>query len=479
MSRIIRPFTIIVAGAMILPYLFAQAPDPAKEAEKANELVRDGKPEEAIPIYERLIRAFPNNPGLLLNLCIAEFKASRYRDAIQHARSALDLKPDLAPASLFLGASYLKLGEQANAVDPLHKALDAMPSDANARLMLAEALLSCKRYEEALTEFRKSCDLKPESPRVWYGLGQVYDALSERASRDLQTTSPDSVYSSVLVGDSYVRQRRFGSAFAAYRHALSTGPAIPGIHAGLARVYKETGHSQWAAQEQALEATVPPLKASNAVPAASYWSYKSYRDLAAQAYDRLAQLPPSLESHLRTAKTLDAEGRHRDAAPEWRKALELEPGNIEVQLGLAWSLYEVRDCESVLPILTSVLKENPDSTDGKFLYGASLLNLERPDAAIPPLKAVLEQNPQMQAAHAALGQALLREGKPEQAIPHLKTAIASDEDGNAHFQLFRAYKLTGNDQAANQALAEYQNFRASVEQAKAVEEGSLITAPGK
>lgn len=478
-NLIIRPFSVVVAVSLVVPLLFAQALDPAQEAQRANELVASGKFDQAISIYDRLVRAFPANASLLLNLCIAEFKARRYRDAIEHARAALNLKPDLAPANLFLGASYLELGDAANALDPLHKALEAMPNDPNAHLMLAEALLAHRSYEEAREEFRKSSNLLPDNPKVWFGLGQVYDALSERAAHDLETNFSDSAYSSVLAGDSFLRERRFGSAFAAYREALAKGPAIPGIHAGLARVYRQTGHSEWAAQEESLEANVTRVQASNSGPAAYYWSCKSYRQLADQAYNRLAQLPPSLESHLHAAKALDADGRHRDAAAEWRKALELTPGNIEVQLGLAWSLYEIRDFDSILPILADALKETPESAEGNFLYGASLLNLEQPDAAIPYLKRALERDPQMQAAHTALGQAFLREGKPDLAIPHLKTAIASDQDGNAHFQLFRAYKLTGNNQLANQALQEYQKFRASVEQTKAVQEGSQITAPGK
>jgi predicted Zn-dependent protease len=474
----VRPFTIFF-GCLIAHVLFAQTQDPAQEARRANELVANGKLDEAIPIYDRLIVAFPTNPGLLLNLSIAEFKARRYHDAIEHARAALKLKPDLAPANLFLGAGYLELDNAANAVQPLRKALQGMPNDPNAHLMLAEALLACRSYQEALQEFRKSSELLPENPKIWYGLGQVYDALSESAARDLATKFPDSVYSLVLAGDAYVRQRRFGSAFAAYRQALARGPVIPGIHAGLARVYKETGHSEWASQEEMLESNVAPVQASTSGPAAYYRSSKSYRQFADQAYDHLAQLPASLESHLHAAKRLDADGRHRDAAAEWRKALELAPENIQLEMGLAWSLYEIRDFDSILPILKAVLKQRPESAEANFLYGASLLNLEQPDAAIPYLKAALERDPQMQAAHSALGQALLREGKPEQAIPHLKTAIASDEDGNAHFQLFRAYKLSGNNQLANQALGEYQKFRGSVEQTKAIEEGSQITAPAR
>jgi predicted Zn-dependent protease len=125
-----------------------------------------------------------------------------------------------------------------------------------------------------------------------------------------------------------------------------------------------------------------------------------------------------------------------------------------------------------------MLKENPESADANFLYGATLLNLAQPHAAIPYLQAALRADPKIQAAHSALGQALLREGDPEQAIPYLKTAILQDEDGNAHFQLFRAYQLTGSD-LAKEAFADYQQFRASLDQQGKIEEGSQITAPGK
>src|SRR3954452_21096666 len=116
MKVTVRPFLVVMAICLAIPVLLAQALDPAQEAQRANELVTTGKIEQAISIYDRLVRAFPSNPGLLLNLCIAEFKARRYHDAIEHARAALKLKPDLAPANLFLGGSYLELGDPAKAL---------------------------------------------------------------------------------------------------------------------------------------------------------------------------------------------------------------------------------------------------------------------------------------------------------------------------------------------------------------------------
>lgn len=463
-------------GCLITPSLFSQQSAPAGEFEAAKQLVMAGKPAEAIEIYDRLFRAYPDNPELLFSLCVAEFKAQRYHSAVQHARALLQLKPDLALAHLFLGAGYLELGQPANAVDPLEKAVDALPGDRNARLMFAEALLRSKRYVEALGQLQITAELLPENPRVWYGLGQTYDALADLASHELQTTAPDSSYWFVLAGDSYLKQRRFGSAFAAYQEALSKGPALPETHAGLARLYKEIGHSDWSAREEALETNMPPAQKSGEA-AACYFSYKSYREMAAGAYRHLTQFPSSVENHLHQAAVLDAEGRHREATSEWREALKAAPVNLEAVLGLARSLYESRDYDLVLPILAKLLNENPDSVEANFLYGASLLNLQQPENAIPYLKAALGRDPQMRAAMAALGQALLHTGKPEQAIPYLKTATDFDEDGNAHFQLFRAYQLTDNRSLAEQALTAYTRFRASLDEQRRIEDGLRIAGP--
>jgi protein O-GlcNAc transferase len=403
---------MIFAASFVLQTIHGQDSinELSRKAQKAEQLVREGKPQDAIPIYLQLIRASPNRPEFFVDLCVAEFKAKQYRRAIEHASVALRLNPDLAVANLFLGASYLEMRRYTSAIAPLEKALAATPADRNARLMLAEALSGAARYDDALKQFRSAAEALAGSPRVWYGMGQVYDALAGQICSDIQKRFPDSASSE---------------------------------------------------------------------PAASYAQCNAYRRLADESYARLAQLAPSFESHLHAAKILDAAGRHREAVSEWKSGLQLDPQNAQAQLGLAWSLYQLRDYDAALPVLAHLLEIQPDSGDVTFLYGATLLNVEKPDAAIPYLQTALKRNPQMRAAQAALGQALLRCGEPEQAIPYLQAALVEDRDGDTHFQLFRAFQLTGKADLAKRALADYQKYRISLSQKDQNEQPAPIAAPSR
>src|SRR5262245_28168701 len=133
--------TIVIALALLGWGESAQGPDPVQEAQRAQQLVVAGRLEEAIRIYQGLVKNSPENSILLLNLAIAEYTSKRYREAIDHATAALKRQPDLLPARLFLGASHLALGELTPAIESLELVVTSNPGERNGRLMLGEALL--------------------------------------------------------------------------------------------------------------------------------------------------------------------------------------------------------------------------------------------------------------------------------------------------------------------------------------------------
>lgn len=489
-----KPVLLLLASSV----LWAQPEDPAARSQRARELVVAGKAEEAIPIYRELTRAYPNDAAILVNLSIAEFKAKRYRDAAEHAASAIRLQPDSLAANLFLGSSYVELAEYSLAVSPLEKVLAAQPRERNARLMLAAALLNLERYEEAVAHFQKARELAPENPKVWYGLGRAFEALSQSVFREMENASPDSPYWHALQADLYLKQRRYGSAFTHYRLALNELSSLPGAHAALATVYERTGHAAWAEVERQRERQAIPncgaatlacdfaagrfsgiIQSTKLVPTpeARYWACKAYAELGRESYGRLMQLPPSLETHLQKAKTFDAQGLAHEAAGEWREALKLAPDDVSIGTALAWSLFRAGEFRAALPILAEGLKHQGGSCEWNFLYGAALLNLDEPDKAIAPLETAIRLDSSFLPAHAALGQALLQTGQPSRAIPHLKAALVADEDAGTHFRLFRAYQLAGQMELAAQAKVEYQNALKLAEASATLEAGGNISGP--
>ena len=459
-----------------------QSGDLGEKAAQARQLMAAGRFEEAIPICRQLVRAAPDNPGLLLNLGLAQHMAGHDREAVPTLEAVLKAQPNSLPALISLGAARLALNQPREAVAPLQKAVKANPKDNETRGMLADALLEAKRIDEAGDEYRRLTDDAANDPRAWYGLGMAYQAAAVAAFDELQRANPTSPYVSALVAETRVQRRQYHSAFFFYNEALKQLPNLHGIHAALADVYRKTGHPDWASAEDAKERALPqadcgahseecqflaghdvPLvtKADPgaARPEALYWRVKAANELAMQALFRLGQLPPSPEMHQLRAQIARGQGQHLESVTEWRAALQMLPGNLRIRQELAASLFMAQDYKSALAECEALLQSGVTSPEVHFIAGDSLLRLEQPDKAVAHLHAALKADPKLLAADASLGLALSRLGHHAEAIPHLEKALELDDDGSLYYQLARAYQATGARDKAAAAMAKYQEVR--------------------
>src|SRR6266581_1090186 len=130
-------------------FLNGQSQDLAASFAQARQLMASGRFEEAIPIYRQMVKAEPGNPGLLLNLGLAQHMAGHEREAIPTLEEVLKAQPDSLPALISLGSARMALNQSTEAIAPLRKALAAKPTDLETRGLLASALLDAKRLDEA------------------------------------------------------------------------------------------------------------------------------------------------------------------------------------------------------------------------------------------------------------------------------------------------------------------------------------------
>jgi tetratricopeptide (TPR) repeat protein len=473
--------------------------DLEAKARQGKEAMAAGRFEEAAALYAAIVQVLPREPGMLLNLGMALSMAGRPREALPHLEAALKLKPDLLPASLFLGAAHVELGEPAPAVAPLQRFVAAYPGHQEARRMLADSLLSIERYEAAARHYRTISEQAPQDPRAIYGLGRSFEALSGKAFEDLRVSAPESAQVLMLAADGLLAGERDKSAFPLYREALQKRPDLAEAHEALAGIYERSGHPEWAVAEREKARALPPPDCRGASPECAflsgryrevveaarnrrgaeslYWLSRAAGELAREAFARLERLPPSPEAVLVRAQVLRAQRRYAQLKEALEAAEKAWPDDLRIRQERAKLHFMAREFETAREVLEDLVKRQPDSAELLLLLGESWLELRQPAKAVPYLERAVAREGKRLRARAVLGRALLDAGDPGRALPHLEAARAIDEDGSLHFQLARAYRAAGQAEAASRALVAFQEIRASNEARAKAEEGEFAITP--
>ena len=304
----------------------------------------------------------------------------------------------------------------------------AQPKNADLLLNLAIAAYKAGDARETVRASAAALSLEPtlQPARLFLGagfldLGEYFKAVESLSL--VIAANPKERNGRLMLGEALLGAGQAGAAVTQFEAVAGMLPENPRVWYGLGRASEELGR----------------------------------KEAAGAAWERLAALPASAESHIHLAEVHDAQQRWRDSAGEWREALRLSPGNRRIRLRLSWSLFRVRDYPATMEMLQPMLAS--DGAEAPFLYGASLLNLQKPSEAISYLKTAIARDEHLLPARAALGQGLLQTGHAAEAIPLLRESLAVDSDGSTHFQLFRAYQLTGQAAEARQALEAYRQLR--------------------
>ena len=480
--------------------LAAQNEDLAALSRTVKQLMAGGHFEEAIPLCEQLVKAMPGSPGLVLNLGLAEEMAGHPGKAVPRFEEVLQVEPGNVPALTSLATVQLQLNHPQLALVPLKKLLSLEPSNHDARGMFAGALMGVDRFDEAAEQYRKLTAEDATDVKAWYGLGKAYESLADRSLKRISQHAPESPYAAALIAYSRLDRQQYPSAFFFFRQAEEKLPKLRGLHAALAKIYQETGHTEWAAIEEKEEERLPPpscsadpaecyfvqnrylesakAAAANLTTPSLFWGAKAYHQLALEAFARLGGLPESVESHALKAQLFHGHNQEIEAANEWRAALRLAPGNKRLETELATSLFLAHDYQPAMLLIQELLPGENSSPDLNFMMGESLLRTEQPDRAVPYLETALHENSKMLPAHASLGFALAKLDHGVDAIPHLEKALALDDDGSMHYTLARAYQQAGNPQRSRQLMEEYQGIqKRNLEQKDELAKGTRIAPP--
>jgi tetratricopeptide (TPR) repeat protein len=271
-----------------------------------------------------------------------------------------------------------------------------------------------------------------------------------------------------------LQQEHYKRAFQLYRRAALSPRTPTGVHAGLAEIYRRTGHADWALVEERREQSAQTKEDGEITR--RYREAIDDQQRAAEALDHLEKLPPGPDIHQLLGFAYRAQRRDAESAMEFRRALEFEPNNTGLAREWVISLWLSGECSQAEPVIERLLRTNINSPHLNHVMGDCLVQQKRPQDALPYLKTTLKLDPAFLPARASLGRAYAHLGRYSEAIPYLKEALAL-HDKPTLFQLAQAYKKIGDETNASRYLQEYKRYESAGEPFLHLPEDAEITSP--
>jgi len=245
--------------------------------------MEDGRFNEAVEIYENLLKADASNVGLVMNLGLALDGAEKPREAIARFEHAIKLEPGLVPAYLASGACWRKLSEPAKALDAFEHALAIEPRSRKIHLELADTHYGMGHFERAVEFYEKFTSVDIHEPRAWKQLGLSYVRVGRARASELRKIAPSSKFWTDLVADSDLYRDPAAKPDAAKQPPVPEPEPDCSKPSNLCEFLN--GHFRQ------IIAAVAPAK----TPEALYWQARCYEELAFRSFSQLSDLLPPEE----------------------------------------------------------------------------------------------------------------------------------------------------------------------------------------
>ncbi|HMW07776.1 MAG TPA: tetratricopeptide repeat protein [Leptospiraceae bacterium] len=311
------------------------APRDEKVSLLAGNLLYDSSdPKAAIEAYKDGLSSSPDDPSLVYNLALAQYKQGmipeaieNFRKAIQsggsgqiaelahghlgsifyyredlngaehHFRQAVTLRPNDARYLYNLGIVLIKKKNTEEAVSFLQKALDAGATDPSIYRYIAESFEDLKMHDNAIASLEKAMRLRPDDidtlvqlADLYYNRGNLSQA-EETFRKVIRITHGDSNTESARVNLGIILDdmERYGEAIFEFEKAIELNPKNENAYYNLGIAYKHAGQPTKALESWRKAYAINPNENKYKEAIGDYYLESNYLDEAAREYEDIAK----------------------------------------------------------------------------------------------------------------------------------------------------------------------------------------------
>ena len=255
-------------------------------------------------LNRHIITFNPQARDAYLRLGRALYKQARYEEALEAARTAVEQRPDFAPARVNLGLTLNELGRFGEAEIHLRRAIALDPQAQDAHLNLGSVLYKQGQYEEALEVARVAVEQAPNFFKAHINLGAVLSELDrfEEAEthlrRALALNPQDTDLSQKLaakLAEVLMPQGHYAEAIDALAEAVALAPAssqVAELHFLMGMAAQDDGQAE-AAKYYMSAFEIDPHHAKAIRRLAHLRLEQQHYDEALELFQRLIDIDPS------------------------------------------------------------------------------------------------------------------------------------------------------------------------------------------
>jgi len=133
-----------------------------------------GKLEEAECYIRKAIKIKPNYAEAYLNLGIIFIQFGKFLKAEEYTLKAIEIRPNYGMAYYNLGTIFKDQGKLIKAEKYTRKAIDINPNDINSLINLGSILIQYKKYNEAERCIRKAIEINPHFSKAYSNLASIF-----------------------------------------------------------------------------------------------------------------------------------------------------------------------------------------------------------------------------------------------------------------------------------------------------------------
>jgi tetratricopeptide (TPR) repeat protein len=336
---------------------------------------------------------------------------------------------------LALATTYIELEKFEQALQPLDEALALAPRRAEVLEARAVALRELGKLDEAESVLREALTCSPEDEtRVLIALAEVLDIQGDHADtievykRLCQLDPGPRNYR--LLGDAYLRAKRYEDAKDAYIEGLKLSESDPYLHLGRGIAEGHLGDNRRALRAIQQAARLLPGDSEIQFNLGIALEKVGENEAAIQAFQRATQLNPesgSYYSFLGTA--LMNAGHPEEAISAFEQAVKLNPNDLDTQLLLQLALLTHGERDIALTNTRHLVEKYPESARVRSVLGFMLVAEGRYDEALTQLDEALQLAPDRPEFYINKAFVLRLLGRSEEALATVRcaTEIAADD----------------------------------------------------